>query len=84
MKSIINFYDKLPNRPFFKFCLNIFPIKYNSYFTLKQLKYIHIFCNVKKLFKIKIFKFNYHFLNTMIFYFIMFNLLIQVLLIIFF
>lgn len=80
MKFIINFFDKLQNRPSYKFAINIFLLKMNTYFSLKQTLYIHIFLHIKKMLQVKLFKFNYIIYNNFILYFIIINLANQVLL----
>jgi hypothetical protein len=82
MKSIINFYDKLQNRPSYKFFLNIFSIKEIYYFSIKQIYYIQIFFKIINYLKIKIFKFNYNLYNYFIVFFIVINIILQLILII--
>lgn len=77
MKFFINFFDKITNRPSYKFFLNLFFLKNNFYFNFKTLSYIHFFTNIQKNFNIKLLKFNYLFYKNFIFYFLLLNLLIQ-------
>jgi hypothetical protein len=78
MKLFINVFDNLINKPSKKFFLNLFFLKNNLYTILKNINYIHIFLKIKKIFAIKIFKFNYRLYNNFIIYFILLNILIQV------
>ena len=48
MKLFVNFFDNILNRPSHKFFSNLFFLKYNAYFNVKNLNYIHIFLNLKK------------------------------------
>jgi hypothetical protein len=77
MKFILTFYDLYLSRPSTKYFLNLFFLKNNLYFNIKTINYIHIFTKFKKLFIIKIFKFNYTVYLNFIIYFIILNLLIQ-------
>lgn len=77
MKFFLDLFDKILNRPSYKFFLNFFFLKNNFYFNLKNLSYIHFFTNVQKIFKIKNLKFNYSFYKNFIFYFLLLNLMIQ-------
>lgn len=62
--------------------LNLFYLKNNFYFNFKNLLFINFFTNVNKRFTITILKFSYVFYKNFILYFILINLLIQILLII--
>lgn len=77
MKNFIIFFDKIVNRPSYKFFLNFFFLKNNFYFNLKNLMYIHFFINIKKNFNIKLLKFNYNFYKNFIFYFFLINSILQ-------
>ncbi len=78
MKFFLNYYDNLLNRPTYKFFLNLFFLKNNQYFVIKQLNFIHIYLHLIKKLKIKIFKFNYIFYNNFIIYFIIINIVSQI------
>lgn len=82
MKSIVNFFDDIKNRPSYKFFLNLFFFKQTIYFSLKQVNYIQIFFKIKNFLKLKVFKFNYKLYNYFIIYFIAFNFVLQMFLII--
>lgn len=77
MKLFVNFFDNILNRPSHKFFSNLFFLKYNAYFNVKNLNYIHIFLNLKKKFTVKLFKFNYSFYFNFLVYFIVANVAIQ-------
>jgi len=76
MKFFLNFFDKITNRPSYKFFLNFFSLKNTFYFNFKTLSYIHFFTNIQKSFNIKLVKFSYLFYKNFIIYFLLFNLLI--------
>jgi hypothetical protein len=82
MKLIINFYNNLKLKPSHKFYLNLFFFKNMFSFNLKQLQYIHIFTAIKKVWKIKIFKFNYSLYFYFIIVFLIINIILQLLIII--
>ncbi len=77
MKLFVSFFDNINNRPSSKFSNNLFFLKYNAYFNVKNLNYINIFLNLKKRFKIKTFNFNYSFYFNFLLYFIALNVIIQ-------
>ena len=77
MKFFLTFFDAIQNRPSYKFFLNLFFIKNNQYFSLKQLNYIHIFYNLTNYLKLKFFKFNYMYYVNFIFYFLVINFVFQ-------
>ena len=78
MNFFLNFFNLKINKPSFKFFNNLFFLKNIQNVNIKQLNYIHIFFNLTNYLKIKIFKFHYRFYLNFIFFFILFNLLIQV------
>ena len=80
MKFFLALFDNTLNRPYIKFLFNIFSLKNNFYFNFKNINYIHFFTNVKKLFKIKILKFNFFFFKYLVVYFTIFNIITQFLL----
>lgn len=80
MKLMTSYYDKIQNRPMHKFFLNLFFLKNNAYFSLKQIMYIQIFYNIKNSFQIKLFKFNHTFYDNFVLYFIATNIATQVVL----
>jgi len=82
MKLFVNFFDKIQNRPSYNFFLNLIFLKQITIFSLKQLNYIQLFFKIKNFLKLKIFKFNYSIYNYFILYFITFNLIAQIILII--
>jgi hypothetical protein len=82
MKLFVNFFDKIQNRPSYNFFLNLIFLKQITIFSLKQLNYIQLFFKIKNFLKLKIFKFNYSIYNYFIVYFITFNLIAQIILII--
>ena len=84
MKLIANYFNHILTKPTTLFFLNIFFLKNNLYFNIKYLLYIHTFLNIKSFLKIKILKFNYSMYNNFIFYFIILNILSQIIIIIFF
>lgn len=77
MKFILNFYDIYLSRPSTKYFLNLFFLKNNLYFIIKNINYIHIFIKFKKLFNIKVFQFNYKMYLNFIIYFIVLNIFLQ-------
>ncbi len=77
MKLFAYYFDNVVNRPSSKFFTNLFFLKYNSYFNVKNLNYINIFLNLKKKFKIKTFNFNYQFYMNFLLYFIIINVFVQ-------
>ena len=77
MKFFMNVYDNFIFRPSNKYSINLFFLKNNLYFYIKNINYIHIFLKFKKIFNIKIFKFNYNVYLNFISYFILLNILMQ-------
>ena len=49
MKLIINFYNNLKVKPSHKFFINLFFLKNNYFFSIKQLQYISIITTLKKI-----------------------------------
>jgi len=78
MKLCINIYDNYLRKSSQLFYFNLFFLKNNIYFNLKNLQYIHIFLKFKNFFNIKIFKLNYNIFLNFILYFIVFNLFMQI------
>lgn len=81
MNFFLTFFDKIENRPAYKFFLNIFLSKNTQYYSIKQLNYIHIFYNVKNILQIKFFKFNYIYYTSFISYLIYLNIFLQIMLV---
>ncbi len=79
MKLVINFYNNLKVKPSHRFFINLFFFKNNYFFLIKQLQYISVIISLRKIWKIKIFKFNYSFYFYFILTFLIVNLLLQVL-----
>jgi hypothetical protein len=79
MKLVINFYNNLKVKPSHRFFINLFFFKNNYFFLIKQLQYISVIISLRKIWKIKIFKFNYSFYFYFILTFLFVNLLLQVL-----
>jgi len=79
MKLVINFYNNLKVKPSHRFFINLFFFKNNYFFLIKQLQYISVIISLRKIWKIKIFKFNYSFYLYFILTFLIVNLLLQVL-----
>jgi len=78
MKFFLAVFDETLNRPYTKFLFNIFILKNNFYFNFKNIVYIHFFTNVRKLFKVKVLKFNYTFFKNLAVYFTVVNIVTQV------
>jgi hypothetical protein len=77
MKFFLSVYDNYINRPSIKYKTNIFFLKINSYFSMFNFNFINIYIKIKKLFIIKIFQFKYSIYFIFLIYFILLNLLIQ-------
>jgi hypothetical protein len=77
MKFFLSVYDNYTNRPSIKYKTNIFFLKVNSYFSMFNFNFINIYIKIKKLFIIKIFQFKYSIYFIFLIYFILLNLLIQ-------
>ena len=77
MKFFLSVFDDTLNRPYTKFLFNIFVLKNNFYFNFKNIIHIHFFTNVKKIFKIKILKFNFIFFKNLVVYFTLCNIFTQ-------
>ena len=79
MKFFLKYFDKLINKPYVKFKLNMFLFKINLYFSARQLACIHLYEKVKKVIKIRVFETNYNF--TLISFFVIFilNAIVQIL-----
>lgn len=78
MKSFIMYYEKLHNRPMYKFFLNLFVLKEIYTFSIKHLQYIQIFLKLTKTLKIKLFKFSYVLFNRALLYYIIWNISSQI------
>lgn len=78
MKTFILFFDKITNRPSYKFFLNLFFLKNSFFFNFKNLLFIHFFVNLKNTFNIKLLKFNYYWYKNFILYFFILNIFIQI------
>lgn len=78
MKFFLYVFDETLNRPYTKFLFNLFLLKNNVYFNLKNINYIHFFTNVQKLFKVKILNFKFSFFKHLVITFFFFNIFTQI------
>lgn len=77
MKFYLKFFDNLQNKPSYKFFINLFFLKQNQYFSIKQITHMHFFLNLKRYFRIKVLKFTYSYYVNVISTLTFINLFLQ-------
>ena len=84
MKLITNYFNTMWTKPSNLFFINFFFLKNNLYFNIKYLLYIHLYLNIKNYLNIKILKFNYKFYNSVVLYYIILNIVLQLIILVIF